>query len=107
MPRTALTLTGAVCRHAINRGRNRKELFHERGRREKSMFRFSALFRFWDPSQVELFFGRFHPSILLTTSRPLRVVLLVALPDARRPPLENFSSTSLQDSTGGVFCGVN
>jgi len=45
-------------------------------------------FKSRDPSQVELFPGRFHPSTLLLTSRSFRAWWLPVLSDVGGPPLE-------------------
>ncbi len=65
-----------------------------------------SLFEFCDPSQIELFFGRFHPSTLLTTSQPLHLGLLVVLSDVCGPPLESWSKC-LRDSTKHVLYEMN
>ena len=46
------------------------------------------LFQLCDPSQIELFFGRFHLSTLLMTSQPLHLGLSSTLSDIRGPTLE-------------------
>jgi len=62
----------------------------------------NLLLQLCDPSQIELFFGPFHPSTLLTTGQPLHLGLLVVLSDICGPPLE--SGMSADKTAQNVYC---